>query len=87
MRLDQLKVMSAIESYRTAALSGHVVRCEDCAFNLKAGTRAKMAALPAGRGYTITALVAELVKRGERRVTARLPSPRPITTPNSSVMA
>src|SRR5438309_8464208 len=29
--LDQLKVMSAIESCRTAALGGHVERCEDCA--------------------------------------------------------
>src|SRR5438874_3585051 len=29
--LDQLKVMSAIESCRTAALGGHVARCEDCA--------------------------------------------------------
>jgi len=29
--LDQLKVMTAIESCRTAALGGHVVRCEDCA--------------------------------------------------------
>jgi hypothetical protein len=28
---DQLKVMSAIESCRTAALGGHVPRCEDCA--------------------------------------------------------
>src|SRR4030081_230695 len=28
--LDQLKVMSAIEHCRTAALGGHVVRCEDC---------------------------------------------------------
>jgi hypothetical protein len=28
--LDQLKVMSAIESCRTAALGGHVERCEDC---------------------------------------------------------
>ena len=28
--LGQLKVMSAIESCRTAALGGHVVRCEDC---------------------------------------------------------
>ena len=32
VRLDQLKVMSAIESCRTAALGGHVVRCEDCAY-------------------------------------------------------
>ena len=28
--LGQLKVMSAIERCRTAALGGHVVRCEDC---------------------------------------------------------
>jgi hypothetical protein len=32
--LDQLKVMSAIESCRTAALGGHVARCEDCAHTL-----------------------------------------------------
>ncbi len=30
MSLAQLKVMSAIESCRTAALGGHVERCEDC---------------------------------------------------------
>jgi hypothetical protein len=29
---DQLKVMSAIERCRTAALGGHVARCEDCAY-------------------------------------------------------
>ena len=29
--IDQLKVMSAIERCRTAALGGHVARCEDCA--------------------------------------------------------
>src|SRR5450631_2560781 len=28
--LGQLKVMSAVESCRTAALGGHVMRCEDC---------------------------------------------------------
>jgi len=32
--LDQLKVMSAIERCRTAALGGHVARCEDCAHTL-----------------------------------------------------
>ncbi len=31
MSLGQLKVMSAIESCRTAALGGHVARCENCA--------------------------------------------------------
>src|SRR6476469_8008195 len=30
--LDELKVMSAIESCRTAAPGGHVARCEDCAY-------------------------------------------------------
>src|ERR1700683_3657342 len=29
--LGQLRVMSAIENCRTAALGGHVERCEDCA--------------------------------------------------------
>jgi hypothetical protein len=28
--LDQLQVMSAIEQCRSAALGGHVERCEDC---------------------------------------------------------
>jgi hypothetical protein len=32
--LGQLKVMSAIESCRTAALGGHVARCEDCSHTL-----------------------------------------------------
>jgi predicted Zn-ribbon and HTH transcriptional regulator len=30
--LEQLKVMSAIENCRTAALGGHVARCADCAY-------------------------------------------------------
>ena len=30
--LDQLKAMAAIERCRTAALGGHVARCEDCAY-------------------------------------------------------
>ncbi len=31
LSLAQLKVMSAIEQCRTAALGGHVARCQDCA--------------------------------------------------------
>ncbi len=31
LSLGQLRVMSAIETCRTAALGGHVSRCEDCA--------------------------------------------------------
>ena len=34
--LDQMKVMSAIERCRTAALGGHVARCEDCAHSVVA---------------------------------------------------
>jgi hypothetical protein len=34
LSLDQLKVMSAIENCRTAALGGHVARCEKCAHTL-----------------------------------------------------
>jgi len=34
--LAQLKVMSAIENCRTAALGGHVARCEDCAHTIVA---------------------------------------------------
>jgi Putative transposase/Transposase zinc-binding domain len=34
--LAQLKTMSAIESCRTAALGGHVARCEDCAHTIVA---------------------------------------------------
>ena len=32
--LGQLKVMAAIENCRTAALGGHVARCEDCAYTI-----------------------------------------------------
>jgi Putative transposase/Transposase zinc-binding domain len=34
LSLGQLKVMSAIENCRTAALGGHVARCEDCAHTI-----------------------------------------------------
>jgi Transposase zinc-binding domain len=37
--LDQLKVMSAIERCRTAALGGHVARCEKCAHTVIAYNR------------------------------------------------
>jgi len=30
LSLGQLKVMSAVEQCRSAALGGHVLRCEDC---------------------------------------------------------
>jgi hypothetical protein len=40
--------------------------------NLNAGTRAKMSRLARHRGYTITALVEELIKSAERRATSKL---------------
>src|ERR1700676_1957119 len=39
--LDQLKVMSAIGRCRTAALGGHVARCEGCAHTVIAFNRCR----------------------------------------------
>src|SRR5438093_11310707 len=44
--LGQLKVMSAIESCRTAALGGHVARCERCAHTHIAYNSLPQSALP-----------------------------------------
>jgi hypothetical protein len=56
---------------RHLGLDGEKVRV---GLNLNAGTRAKMGRLACQGGYTITALVEELVERAEWRETARLPS-------------
>ena len=50
--LGQLKVMSAIESCRTAALGGHVMRCEDCSHTHHRLQQLPQSALPEvpGRG-------------------------------------
>jgi len=52
--LLQLKVMSAIENCRTAALGGHVARCEDGAEDAirKAGSRFQKSAYSAGKSFT-----------------------------------
>src|ERR1700687_1419947 len=39
--LDQMKVISAIERCRTAALGGHVARCEGCAHTVIADNRGR----------------------------------------------
>src|ERR1700730_633573 len=44
--LDQLKVMSAIERCRTAALGGHVERCEKCSHTIIAYNLLPQSALP-----------------------------------------
>jgi len=53
--LQQLKVMSAIESCRTAALGGHVARCEDCAHTLIAYNSCVMGKFRNGELATVSA--------------------------------
>src|ERR1700689_1901871 len=48
--LGQLKVMSAIENCRTAALGGHVERCEDCAHTRVACNSCRSRHCPKGQG-------------------------------------
>ena len=48
--LGQLKVMAAIESCRTAALGGHVARCEDCAHEVIAYNRCRNRHCPKCQG-------------------------------------
>ncbi len=63
--LGQLKVMSAIESCRTAALGGHVARCEDCAHTLIAYNSCRNRHCPKCQGKAahdwLTARQAELL--------------------------
>ena len=48
--LGQLKVMSAIERCRTAALGGHVARCEDCQHTTNAYNSCRNRHCPKGQG-------------------------------------
>src|SRR3974390_2073927 len=48
--LEQLKVMSAVESCRTAALGGHVARCEGCAYTTIPSTSCRSRHCPKGQG-------------------------------------
>jgi hypothetical protein len=57
--LDQLKVMSAIESCRTAALGGHVARCEDCAYTAIAYNSCRNRHCPKCQGAAARAWLAE----------------------------
>jgi hypothetical protein len=57
--LGQLKVMSAIESCRTAALGGHVARCEDCAHTLIAYNSCRNRHCPKCQGQAAKAWLAE----------------------------
>ncbi|HEX2338673.1 MAG TPA: transposase zinc-binding domain-containing protein, partial [Hyphomicrobiaceae bacterium] len=57
--LDQLKVMSAIECCRTAALGGHVARCEDCAHTVIAYNSCRNRHCPKCQGAAATEWLAE----------------------------
>ena len=52
--LDQMKVMSAIERCRTAALGGHVARCEDCAHTVIAYNSCRNRHCPKCQGAAAT---------------------------------
>jgi putative transposase/transposase-like zinc-binding protein len=57
--LGQLKVMSAIESCRTAALGGHVLRCEKCSHELIAYNSCRNRHCPKCQGAAATEWLAE----------------------------
>ena len=57
--LGQLKVMSAIESCRTAALGGHVDRCQDCAYTTIAYNSCRNRHCPKCQGATARQWLAE----------------------------
>jgi hypothetical protein len=57
--LGQLKVMSAIESCRTAALGGHVTRCQDCAYTTIAYNSCRNRHCPKCQGAAARAWLAE----------------------------
>src|SRR5215831_18307195 len=76
--LDQLKVMSAIENCRTAALGGHVARCEDCAHTVVAYNSCRNRHCPKCQGVAarawMTARAAELLPVSYFHVVFTLPS-------------
>ena len=57
--LGQLKVMSAIESCRTAALGGHVARCQDCSHTTIAYNSCRNRHCPKCQGAAATEWLAE----------------------------
>ena len=57
--LGQLKVMSAIERCSTAALGGHVARCEDCAYTTIAYNSCRNRHCPKCQGAAARAWLAE----------------------------
>src|SRR3974390_2326350 len=77
--LDQLKVMNAIESCRTAALGGHVARCEDCAHTVIAYNSCRNRHCPKCQGAAAKQWLAEreseLLPVGYFHIVFTLPGP------------
>jgi hypothetical protein len=77
--LEQLKVMSAIERCRTAALGGHVARCQDCAYTTIAYNSCRNRHCPKCQGALarewLTAREAELLPVPYYHVVFTLPGP------------
>jgi hypothetical protein len=77
--LDQLKVMSAIERCRTAALGGHVARCEDCAHTVIAYNSCRNRHCPKCQGAAarewLAEREAELLPVGYFHLVYTLPAP------------
>jgi hypothetical protein len=79
LSLGQLKVMAAIESCRTAALGGHVARCEDCAHTQIAYNSCRNRHCPKCQGAAakdwLAAREAELLPVAYYHVVFTLPAP------------
>ena len=68
VNLGQLKVMSAIERCRTAALGGHVARCQDCAYTTIAYNSCRNRHCPKCQGAAAKQWLAEREAELLRRV-------------------
>jgi hypothetical protein len=79
LSLGQLKVMSAIESCRTAALGGHVAACQDCAHTVIAYNSCRNRHCPKCQGAAakdwLAARQAELLPVAYYHVVFTLPAP------------
>ena len=89
--LAQLKVMSAIEPCRTAALGGHVERCEDCAHERIAYNSCRNRHCPKCQGAAakdwLAARQADLLPVGYVHLVFTLPAEiAPIAHQNKSVI-
>ena len=77
--LDQMKVMSAIERCRTAALGGHVARCENgaCAYTVVSYNSCRNRRCPKCQGAAaqkwLAAREAELLPVGSSTLSLRYP--------------